>query len=1067
MVLPGSKIAVPPCFRWKQLHPRGANAVRGRRRQGVWPRRADRRPGAVSLEYHPSARSLNAPRGNMLTAIACLVLVQPTPPVPEARVRGRVILPRGAPAEPARRVVVTGAGSAAPSTVVGADGRFELAFEAAPGAELALELESRFLWLEEPFALDPEAGAEVVLEPSLGARVAGAVALEPGLAGDPSGAGVTLHGWTEDGGYLTRSTAVGPDGAFAFDALPAHAEYDVVAELASFLPAESVTLAPLPGEEVAVALVLRRLPVVSGRVVGPDGAPVGGARVFQMGPEAHAEAGPSDFERMELGTTADDGTFAFEGFETLQGCLHLSAWSVAGPREALHGTWFAEGVEGRSVRGVEIALARVATFEGRVLLPDGSPAAGAEIELVGPAESGAASLGHRARITSDEAGRFEVPLLEHELDLPLRVVARLAGDRGVLRGRAQVIAGTDLELSLAPARVVAGAVTDDLGAPVAAGTVVLLRGLGEDRQGLEYEVLDGRFELHPENDFGGDHGPWELYAYAADHLYSRSLLFDDLEAAPEPVALVCPRSPSVTVRVLRPDGSRAAGVPVLLARAETFVETTSDGLERTDGQGELELRPVVPGPLRASAWRGEIQLAERSFYAEPGEEVVVVLELPERGVLEGRATRANGRPLSDASVWAQQVSGGAAMDAVTNRDGGFRIANLPPGDWEVLLFESEEDESADAVARVALPPGGTARVELVVARRKPVAVTGRAAVGGGPLAFALVYLEDENGEVVAEGETGARGELELVLPGPGAYVFSLEHDEVRLEALVEVSGEGGERIDLDLPGGALEGRVVDASGEPVVGIEVYAEPELEGGPGPSSFTSSWTAPDGSFAVDIPAGTYRIGAGGHWEASGNPDLSFGSTLLSGVRVEAGSTVGGLELVLQPAVDVSGVVRDAHGDVAPGAIVFARDGAGNLLWRGGIAEADGLGRFNAAGLVPGRDELFAQTSYGLSRAVLVSAGTAELELVLEPASLVHVVRAGSLDVNAEAWSARDERGREVPLNMGESPMFGFHGAVVGPLHPGRCRVRCASADGELEVELDVDRVPETRAVLGGAR
>jgi len=169
-------------------------------------------------------------------------------------------------------------------------------------------------------------------------------------------------------------------------------------------------------------VVLEPGSVCAGRVVDEEGEPVRGA-VISIDEGVH-----------ETAVAGNDGSFRFEGVAS--GRLMLG---VAAPEHPA--IWH---VSFSGEEDVRIVLPRFASVSGRILLPDGSPAAGAGCWIV---ESGPFGEVHEA----DRGGEFVLPSLE-----PGRVTFGFSSRDGAFKARlALVLASgerrTDVSVHLAPA----------------------------------------------------------------------------------------------------------------------------------------------------------------------------------------------------------------------------------------------------------------------------------------------------------------------------------------------------------------------------------------------------------------------------------------------------------------------------------------------------------------------------------------------------------------------------------------------------------------------------------------
>ena len=195
--------------------------------------------------------------------------------------------------------------------------------------------------------------------------------------------------------------------------------------------------------------------------------------------------------------------------------------------------------------------------------------------------------------------------------------------------------------------------------------------------------------------------------------------------------------------------------------------------------------------------------------------------------------------------------------AVADKDGTFQFDGLPPGRYVVnAYFHRDGIIAIEPETEVEVEPGGVAQVEIPL-RRMPM-ITGRvvdARTGKGIAGVSLHSSWHEVGRnmVVGEATTDAEGGYKIAArPGrttieptqmPKSHL-GLDYGEIPIQ---EVQAEQA-WPDLELlPAATLGGLVVNESGRPAVGAEVYLNAEgrstdLTGDP-------IRPGPDGSFRVD--------------------------------------------------------------------------------------------------------------------------------------------------------------------------------------------------------------------------
>ncbi len=209
---------------------------------------------------------------------------------------------------------------------------------------------------------------------------------------------------------LTVTT--GPDGRFAADIEAAwHLAVDPPVVVAVTLDGHVPFAATLPpyrrGVGTEVEVTLERAGSAGGRVLGPDGAPVGGALVFAI---PLGLAGVVDSGALPQATTGDDGRFVIDPLPARELEIGVRAEGfvplVAGP--------FSVCVR-ECVETGDLALTAGGTVSGTVRNPDGAPVAGAMVRAWRNAAFkdyalfGRASVGEAGgKAVTDETGAFRI-----------------------------------------------------------------------------------------------------------------------------------------------------------------------------------------------------------------------------------------------------------------------------------------------------------------------------------------------------------------------------------------------------------------------------------------------------------------------------------------------------------------------------------------------------------------------------------------------------------------------------------------------------------------------------------
>jgi protocatechuate 3,4-dioxygenase beta subunit len=319
-----------------------------------------------------------------------------------------------------------------------------------------------------------------------------------------------------------------------------------------------------------------------------------------------------------------------------------------------------------------------------------------------------------------------------------------------------------------------------------------------------------------------------------------------------------------------------------------------------------------------------------------------------------RSTRA---PVAAASVTLLGSRMAAAVRpqrkiAATRTDdaGTFAFTGLAPGSYDVVAERSPL--AGRTGAPVAVVVAGAADDVVVEVVNRPslsghVRTPGGKAIAGAKLALGRVPNPQYAAHEAATNDEGAF-RFEGMLPGDYWIWAKAEHSGGERK-LVAISDRDTTDVDFVLADGAvLEGRVVDATGNPMAGVAVKASTRVPGDQrGFISTAEALSDPHGAFRfTDVPSGSVTV-------AADHPDrgsASVGPLLLA---------AGGHERVILKLVQdafVTGVVRWEDGGPAFG--VFVRGFGGRPPDASSRSASTGRdGRFRVGPFSPGAIRLIA--------------------------------------------------------------------------------------------------------------
>ena len=413
-----------------------------------------------------------------------------------------------------------------------------------------------------------------------------------------------------------------------------------------------------------------------------------------------------------------------------------------------------------------------------------------------------------------------------------------------VRVRAGQTRALDEPLRLAAAGLLVGLVQDALGRPLV-GAQVSVRA---DRQRLSAETdAQGRFGLQ-----------------VAEGLYTVSASAPGYVAAGErqvPVALSTGGEVELT---LEPGGALeglvldADGRPLPDAFVFVYRDGQRLGQAPSDAQGRFRVSELDPGPVELFARsRDRARCARLPAEARPGQVQLVTLRLAPGAQVTGTVSTARGEPLPEVEVQARSVQGDVRRSGKTDDQGQFTVADLYPGRYRVTIPGLTRDAPrAEAELEVG---AGAARCDLVTRDGGVLAgvVTGP---DGQPVARAGVFAIQE-GVQRAETRSDEQGAWRIEdLPAGTYQVFSRRDRELAGTLPPLTLPSGGAHTDLRVtvyPPARLRGRVLDASGQPVEGLELLAR-----GRDAPVLRRTRTDAEGRFQMaPFYAGGYRLAAEG--------------------------------------------------------------------------------------------------------------------------------------------------------------------------------------------------------------
>ena len=543
--------------------------------------------------------------------------------------------------------------------------------------------------------------------------------------------------------------------------------------------------------------------------VAASGQPVAGARVQASLRGVEDGSGQTPWRRAGEGTTGKDGTVRLPASPGVY-LISASAQGYAPARREVARPL------GEAETAVELSLPTGVELQGRVIAAGrGEPVPLAEVSLHPYTEavwagSQAVTLPEEtALVTSDPQGRFRFAGLA-----PGRYAlsATAAGFSQRSMRVVTVPSPGELEVQLWASSFLEGFVLGEDGKPVADAEVLaqgnhtVPRTTTGPEGGFSLEVSNGTYVLAARQGERMGRIPHPLQVAPGETRKDLRITLGALSGLTGTVSTT-------------PEGTPVAGAQVVASPAGQAGEIGS-ATSGADGRYTLDLPPgdydvVVVAPSRTSTVREALVIA-------PGQRLTVDFQLEGAGVVEGRVTDLEARPIAGAYVKASRRRGPARQERFTRTDstGAYRLEGLELGTAVVSARREQTEHWTKKSAEVK--PGTAAQVDFTLAETGIVQGQVRQESGAPLTQPALVRAGSRSGSFgeFTYADTDAEGRYQLELPAgvyqliavnPGArYVFSHEDD---LSVTVPVGAAVVQDLSLSDDRG-VRGTVVEPSGAP-------------------------------------------------------------------------------------------------------------------------------------------------------------------------------------------------------------------------------------------------------------
>lgn len=541
-------------------------------------------------------------------------------------------------------------------------------------------------------------------------------------------------------------------------------------------------------------LMLARGESISGRVIGPDDQPVGGAKIRAV---TRSSADTNEV------TADNDGRFRLSRISTnsYERTVSVSAKGFAPLQQSLPSAESKEELVLKLKVGTKLKI--------QLRTPEAEPVSGARCIVNLPGRAGGIGRWEVQGLSSED-GRFDFEA-EDGVNYSLTVLSR---DWEAIRDRT-IKASADEQIITMRARrkLVGQAVDAESGEPLSKGAVTFgiydgsPRLIGTIRSAQPFENAEGRFEVaFTENREDA------IKVSAEDH-EAVTIRLTEADFAAQPFVVRLKRSPSLKGVVRTKEGRVIPGAIVAFGGGANFVsiaggavapEANSDGVVRTDSQGRFSLQMVPGANIVLASGDGLFGNASVDEVKSSGEII-----LGGSGKITGSITL-NGKPIAGRRLQVALPDGSASARITTDSDeaGKFLFPEVPSGKWSVVemipgfrtgsftfgekaAVEVKAGETVEAtiakvglkvVGRLVPPPSAAARYASVILRSGPD--VGFVPVSPGP-PVAQQYQEWQASDAGKRASAAMRRSVSAAVQPNGVFTFeSLSPGEYKMQTMV-------------------------------------------------------------------------------------------------------------------------------------------------------------------------------------------------------------------------------------------------------------------------------------------
>jgi hypothetical protein len=416
---------------------------------------------------------------------------------------------------------------------------------------------------------------------------------------------------------------------------------------------------------------------------------------------------------------------------------------------------------------------------------------------------------------------------------------------------------------------------------------------------------------------------------------------------------------------------------------------SSSRCDETDARGSFNLPGLRPGRFTYSADRNGYFGSEPLADGLPllvdlsaGDEIRdIKLRMSRAGVIAGRVVYADGEPYRGAALASNGRPGADPPRTVTNDLGEYRLANLWPGDYSVVVqsrvpfpASCEEfptvnpriyvAESADRPAPPVHVGVGQTMIQpdLVMIQVTPRRVTGRIVWDPYPLPRPWLVHVANSAAVIAQSNL-SDGTFSFCGVPPGEYTLQIgavyEGRTIVGDVKIRVGDEDLKDVEIVPEASAVIRAGIDVEDDVPLDLSRIRIDVTSNGPNPHDYTASADPqPDGTYLIqDLFNAEYRFSL-----SALPPGTYLKSVELEGrelidapLMVQGGDTIDGLIFTVSAkAGSLNGVVQNENGLAVPDALVMLQPDPRHAdpdIHRC-LQTADQNGAFTCSNLAPGK-------------------------------------------------------------------------------------------------------------------